>query len=172
MPFVLMLLGFAKSLLGFGLSLLKALMDWASQHPLLALAIAVDIILLAGCWWGLKQHNRANTEAVQITSLKTDNASLATRLKQYSEALTDAQRALVNTIEGNNKAIENLKKAADAQLAKAQALAAQTAKQRDAYAALAAKYQHAGPTGATPQQRIDNEHALNGAFINDFGKVK
>lgn len=168
----LKLLGFGKTILGFFLGILKDIMGFAEKHPILFCAILLDIVLLYGCYRGYKWHMKANAEASQITNLKSDNAGLSMRLKQYSKALTEAQQQLVDTITDNNKAIDRLKQEADKQKARAEAEAAKVRAVRDQYVVLEGKYAKANPSTGTAEERLAREQATNRQFITDFQKVK
>lgn len=179
MGILLSLLGVGKSILGFGLGLFKALLDWAGRHPLLALAIAVDIILLCGCFWGVRQHVTLEKRDAQIVQLqgtiKQDNSLIQTlyqRIKEYTAAIAQRDETLRETIDDNNKAVERLKKAADAQLAAAQKQAEKSKRERDYYAGLVSKYQKPGRNCGTADARIACEEQLNRQFITDFKKAR
>jgi septal ring factor EnvC (AmiA/AmiB activator) len=180
------LLKLAKGFFSFIGKLLSALMDWAGKHPLLAVAIAIDIVLLCGCWWGVKQHEHVAQKQAEIVQLQNtiqqkDNQikqdkglidTLYERIKEYAAALTNSQNELTKTIQENNVAVERLKKTADAQLAAAQKQAEKSKRQRDAYYLLSEKYRHALHTGGTPEQRIASEEKINSEFIREFQGVR
>lgn len=173
-------LSIGKTILAFMLNLLGALMQWASKHPLPALAIAVDIVLLAGCAWGYHEHKKLAVETEKVVQLQGNlKASqgvvqtLSGRLRQYSDALAAAQAELLKTVSDNNAAIDRLKKAADAQLAAAQKQSEKMREQRDAYAALAAE-QKGQPIdrSGTAEQRIAREEKRNYDFMIAFRKAR
>ncbi len=175
LAFLLPLLGIGKSLLTGSLTLLTQLLNWAVAHPLQAIIIASYIALGSYAW--IEHHKRLADDS-QIVTLKqnlskeTDNSNmLAMRLGQYTKALTDARNELVSTIEANNKAVDNLKQAGDAQLAAAQAETQKYKQQRDAYAVLIGKYDTPGLNCGTAEQRITCEQNLNAQFIRDIQKV-
>src|SRR5437879_5784509 len=112
------LLRLVKGIFGFIGKLFMALLNWSSKHPLLALAIAFDIVLLCGCWWGVRQHEHVAEKQAQIVQLqgtiKQDKSLIDTlyeRVKEYAAALTSSQNELTKTIEDNNTAVDSLKKA-------------------------------------------------------------
>lgn len=182
MPFLaigLKLLGIGKTIFGFILAVIKWIADFAQKHPLLFIAICIDLVLLYGCYWGYKQHNLAEDRQVKITELKREIKDkdstielLYKRVKEYAKALQDSQNGRVRDIQEHNKAVENLRRVADEQIRKAQEEAARTRAQRDAYMKLSEKYRNPGPNCGTPEQRIACEQKINREFIQDIQKVK
>jgi hypothetical protein len=177
----LKLLGIGKAILAFFLGLIKVIMEWAGKHPLLAAAIAVDIVLLYGCWWGYGQHRDSVAKSAEITQLHTEIKQkdgliemLYRRLKEYAVALTDEQNARESDIKEHNKAVEDLRKAGDSQLAAAQKKAEETKKQRDAYFLLSEKYRRvlSQSGNLTPAERIAREEEINRDFIREYQGVR
>lgn len=174
------LLGIGKAILGFFLGVIKGIFEFCQKHPLLALALFVDVLLLYGCWWGYKQHNISEARGAQIVQLEKDLKEkdnlielLYKRIKEYAGALKNAQDGRVADIEQHNKAVNDLKKVADQQLAAAQKRAEETKKQRDAYFKLAEKYRRTLAQGGnlTPAERIQREEQINREFIRDMQGV-
>ena len=175
----LKLLGIGKAILGWFLGIIQQGFEWAQNHPLLALAIVVDVALLAGCWWGYGQHRDSQAKSVTITQLQGEVKQkdslidqLYERIKEYAAALEQTEAAREADIKQHNEAVDSIKKAADQQIADAQRKAAETKKERDAYFLLSQKYRQAITKGGTPEQRIANEEQLNREFIRDMQGVK
>ena len=175
----LKLLGIGKAIINWILGIVKAFFDFCAKHPLMAFFIALDIILVYGCWWGYKQHVESNSRGVEIVQLKQTIKEkdslieqLYNRTNEYVEALREAQKRNVETIKRNNAAVENLKSEADDQLERAQREAARTKAQRDQYFQLAERYRHALNQGGTPEERIAREEKINDQFIRDYRGVR
>lgn len=175
------LLGIGKAILGFFLGVLKGVFEFCQKHPLLALALFIDIILLYGCWWGYKQHNISEARGAQIVQLeKTIKEKdslidqLYARIKEYAVALKLAQDGRVKDIEEHNKAVQHLQQIGDAQLAAAQKKAEETKKQRDAYFKLSEKYRRVLAQGGnlTPAERIAREEQINREFMREMQGVR
>ncbi len=175
----LKLLGIGKAILGFFLGVLKGIFEFCQKHPLLALALFVDVILLYGCWWGYRQHTKSELRGAQIVELhKTIKEKdslielLYKRIKQYAAALSEAQDGRVADIREHNQAVQSIKSVADQQLARAQKEAEAKKRERDQYFMLAEKYRRALTKGGTPEQRIANEERINREFIKDYQGVR
>lgn len=173
------LLGIGRAIISWFLGIIHGLFKWCSKHPLLALAIAIDLVLVAGCWWGYGQHSDSQAKSVQIVQLHKDIKEkdslielLYKRIKEYGAALTEAQDGRVADIEQHNKAVRDIQRVADEQIAKARLEAERTKRQRDAYFKLSEKYRRAGPNCGTPDKRIACEERINREFIRDMQAIR
>lgn len=173
------LLGIGKAIIGWILGIIKAIFEFCKRRPILALVIAIDIALIAGCVWGYTRHRDALEKEATITQLHKDIKEkdsliehLYKRLDEYVDALNVSQKRHAESIRRNNEAIVELKEKADQQLARAQAEAARSKAQRDRYFQLAEKYRRAAERYGTPEERIANEERLNDEFIKDYRGVR
>jgi hypothetical protein len=177
----LKLLGIGRAILGFFLGVLKGIFEFCQKHPMLALALFVDIVLLYGCWWGYKQHNISENRGAKIVQLEhtiKEKDSLIEmlykRVAEYAAALKTSQDGRVADIEQHNREVLHLQQIGDEQLAEAQKRAELTKKQRDAYFALSEKYRRVLSQGGnlTPAERIAREEQINAEFIRDMQGVR
>lgn len=175
----LKLLGIGKAIIGWILGIIQAIFNFCKSHPLMALAILIDVILIYGCVWGYAQHRDSLDKDVKITALhKTVKEKdsliekLYKRIDEYVEALKESQEKHVATIKRNNAAVDHIKEAADEQLAAAQREAVKNRHQRDQYFQLAEKYRSALNQGGTPEERIAREEQINQDFIREFKGIK
>lgn len=179
MGILLKLLGIGRAIVNWVLGLVKAVFDFAAKRPLLAFFIVLDLLLIAGCWWGFGRHRDAQAAQVQVTALEAQIVEkdslieqLYQRLQDYALALDKSHSDHTATIRENNDAVQGLKRAADKQLARAQEEALKSKAQRDRYFALAERYRGALVQGGTPEERIAREEAINQQFIRDFREVR
>lgn len=170
--FLFSLLGIGKRILGFIGAIIKWIADFAQKNPLLFIAILVDIALIYGCYRGYQWHQTANEQAITIKDLKAENQVLGKRLKEYDQALHDAQKTLVDTIKKHNSDVRNLQAVAEEQLKRAQAEAAKTKAARDELIRIRDKYANPGKNCGTAEARLLCEQRLNREFIRDMQKVK
>ena len=172
------ILGIGKAIVLWVVGLIKAIFDFCAKHPLIAAAIFIDILLIAGCYWGYTRHRDALDKDVTITQLESDIEEKDTlidqlyeRLEQYVVALRESREDHVATIRENNQAVRRLKDSADGQLARAREEAERSKEQRDRYFKLSERYREALVEGGTPEERIEREEQINREFIRDFKEV-
>ena len=166
----LKLLGWGQTLMSWLWDAIKGIFSWAAKYPFQFLS-AVFLLATVFCayHWNTTKAELATANQTIATKQKFIDDQGA-RLNQYVTALDDQKKILQQTVDTNNKAVEALKKTADAALASAQKEAAKAVAAQKVYNALAAKYANANPSTGTPAERIQREEQTTDRFISDWRK--
>lgn len=168
----LKLLGFGKVLLGFVLDMLKGIFKFASEKPFQFLTIALAAALLITGWfaYGTSQKLTATQKIVdeKVLFIKGQDKTI----KEYVKALDTEKQNHVTDIKRSNDAVANIKKTADAALARAQAAGQQALRDKAKFDQMGTVYGRTNPSTGKPQDRIKREEATNDSFIKEWKKAQ
>lgn len=173
MGFLLGALGFGKAILEAIFAFLKGIAEFAGKYPFQFLTIVFALGLMGTGWWGFNQK-QALIATQKIVEEKVAFITGQNKvITQYVTALKVEKANHVADIKKQNDSILSIKQAADKLQQKAQAAAAQHAKDKAKYDDLATKYDKANTViKDNPQLRIDNEEKTNNQFFKDWKAAK
>lgn len=155
--------------LGWIKDIVAGLIGWAIKNPF----PAATIVLAAVCIWGYHSYSvKLDAANHTITTQKTYIADQKVILDQYVVGYKSVTKQLKDTVDQNNKAVADLKKAADDQAAKAKAAGEKAKESESKYQDLATKYLIVNPSTGTAEERIQREEETNDNFFRDFKRIK
>lgn len=165
-------LGFGKMLLGWVWDAIKGIFKFAVERPFQFLTIAFAAALFVGGWYAINTtHKLSETQQIvdeKVKFIKQQDI----RLNEYVVALDTEKQNHVKDIKKSNSAVDSIKKAADAALARAKAAGAQALKDKVKYDNLATSYGRANKSTGKPEDRIKREEATQDSFIKDWRKAQ
>lgn len=168
----LKLLSFGKLLLEFILEILKSIFKFALAKPFQFLTIVLSLTLLWAGWYTIQTR----AELIQTRHIVDEKVTFIKGqdkvIKEYVTALDTEKKNHVASIKRSNQAVENLKKTADAALARAQAAGIKAAAEKTKYDRLGESYGRTNPSTGKPADRIKREEATNDSFIEEWKKAK
>lgn len=167
----LLLLGYGKLLLGYIFDFVKAIFKFATEKPLQFLAIALSLALLWAGWYGYQTKTQLTATQKIVEEKVTFIKGQDIRMKEYVKALDTEKKNHVNDIKRGNNAVADLKKTADAALARAQKAGAEAKKEQVKFDKLGSDYGRSNPSTGKAADRIKREEATNDSFIKEWKKV-
>lgn len=166
------LLGYGKVLLSWLLDMIKVIFQFALNKPFQFLTIVLAAMLLWAGWYAVdtKQQLVETQKIVEdkVTYIKGQDKVL----KEYVKSLEIEKTNHVRDITRSNSAVANIKKTADAALARAQAAGQAARKDQAKFDKMGADYGRSNVSTGKPEERIKREEATNDSFIKEWRKIK
>jgi hypothetical protein len=165
-------LDFGKVLLGWIWDIVKGIFKFAFEKPFQFLTIVLSLALLIAGWYGISTTRELSESQKIVEEKVTFIKGQDIKIKEYVKALDVEKKNHVASIDRSNKAVSNLKKAADEALARANAAGRQAIKDKAQFDQLGRDYGRANNSKAAPAERIKREEATNDSFITEWKKAQ